>query len=129
MAGGVDRLWKFGPSVAGIPRFRASRIHHGAAFDINPAVIGTSIGGLTVDRLENLEFEVRKQQIKVGMIAVPASAAQSVAERLAAYGVSGILNFAPITLDLPPTANVIEVDLAIELEQLSYAVVTEMRKG
>jgi redox-sensing transcriptional repressor len=57
------------------------------------------------------------------MIAVPASSAQLVADRLVAVGVEGILNFAPVTINLPESVSQIGVDLAIELEQLAFSVV------
>jgi redox-sensing transcriptional repressor len=57
------------------------------------------------------------------MIAVPAAAAQLVADRLVAVGVEGILNFAPVTINLPDHISQVGVDLAIELEQLAFSVV------
>jgi redox-sensing transcriptional repressor len=57
------------------------------------------------------------------MIVVPAAAAQTVADRLVAAGVEGIVNFAPVTINLPEGISHVGVDLAIELEQLSFAVV------
>ena len=59
----------------------------------------------------------------VVMIAVPAAHAQGVADRLTAVGIEGIVNFAPVTLALPDTVSQVGVDLAIELEQLSFSVV------
>ena len=64
----------------------------------------------------------------MGMIAVPAVAAQQVADRLAGSGVGGIVNFAPVTLVEPAGICVVGVDLAIELEQLSFAVVSRDKK-
>jgi len=55
---------------------------------------------------------------------VPASAAQGVADRLVAAGIEGIVNFAPVTISLPEHVRQVGVDLAIELEQLSFAVVS-----
>ena len=65
----------------------------------------------------------------MGLIAVPASAAQSVTDQLARSGVDGIVNFAPVTLTVPDDVFVVGVDLAIELEQLSFAVVNRLRKS
>ena len=59
----------------------------------------------------------------MGVIAVPGSAAQEVAVRLVEAGMVGVLNFAPVTLNLPDEVRIVGVDLAIELEQLSFAVV------
>ncbi len=70
-----------------------------------------------------------EHRIKLGMIAVPAAAAQSVADRLVAAGIEGIVNFAPVTISLPDTVRQVGVDLAIELEQLSFAVVNRNSSG
>ena len=55
--------------------------------------------------------------------------AQAVAERLVAAGIEGIVNFAPVTLSLPPQVQIVAVDLAIELEQLSFAVTSKLAKA
>jgi len=52
-----------------------------------------------------------------------------VAERLVAAGIEGIVNFAPVTLSLPPQVQIVAVDLAIELEQLSFAVTSKLAKA
>ena len=67
-------------------------------------------------------------EIKLALIAVPALAAQEVADRLVDAGIEGLLNFAPVTITLPDHVQTVGVDLAIELEQLSFAVVTHGRK-
>ena len=61
--------------------------------------------------------------------AVPATAAQSVADRLVSAGVEGIVNFAPVTITLPDHFRSVGVDLAIELEQLSFSVVNRQQGG
>ena len=60
---------------------------------------------------------------------MPAPAAQAVANRLVAAGVEGILNFAPVTIELPDNVSQVGVDLAIELEQLSFAIVSREAQG
>jgi redox-sensing transcriptional repressor len=71
---------------------------------------------------------VKAEGIRLGMIVVPADKAQEVADRLVAAGVEGIVNFAPVTLVLPSQVQVVGVDLAIELEQLSFAVTNKLAK-
>ena len=66
------------------------------------------------------EAVVGEHQIKMAILAVPATAAQEVVNRLVAAGIQAILNFAPIILQVPPNVVVNNVDLAIELENLSY---------
>ena len=70
--------------------------------------------------LDKLESFVRSRKIRMGIITVPTSAAQDVANRLVAVGVNAILNFAPIVLHVPANVVVSNVNLAIELENLSY---------
>ncbi len=66
------------------------------------------------------EEVVREHQVKMAILAVPATVAQEVVNRLVAAGVQAILNFAPLILQVPPNVVVNNVDLAIELENLSY---------
>ena len=63
---------------------------------------------------------VRKHSVKMAIRSVPAAAAQTVANQLLAAGIMGILNFSPIVLDVPEDVMVNNVNLAIELENLSY---------
>ncbi len=100
-----------------------------AAFDIDPQKVGRQIEGIDVYHLDELAAVVRREGIRLAMIAVPAAAAQDVASALAAAGIDGILNFAPVTISLPSGVNRVEVDLAIELEQLSFAVVNRPEKS
>lgn len=72
---------------------------------------------LGVDRIK---AEIRRRGIQIGIITVPAEAAQGVAERLVSAGISGILNFAPVRLRVPKHVKVRNVDLGSELESLSF---------
>jgi len=94
-----------------------------AVFDKDPAKIGREIeggGGLRAQRLEELPAAVRTHDIRLGILAVPAPAAQAVAELMVAGGIRGILNFAPVRLQLGPETAVSSVDLAVYIEQLSF---------
>lgn len=99
-----------------------------AAFDVDDQLIGKTVEGIDVYAMNTLAEQVKQMKIKLGMIAVPAVAAQEVADRLVAAGIEGLLNFAPVTITLPEHVQTVGVDLAIELEQLSFAVVTHGRK-
>ena len=99
-----------------------------AAFDVDDQLIGKTVEGIDVYAMDTLAEQVKQMEIKLGMIAVPAEAAQEVADRLVAAGIEGLLNFAPVTITLPEHVQTVGVDLAIELEQLSFAVVTHGRK-
>ena len=78
---------------------------------------------MPIYHVDELERVIRRERIQLGMIAVPAAAAQQVADRLVAAGIEGILNFAPVTISVPSHVSIVAVDLATELEQLSFAVV------
>ena len=77
----------------------------------------TNVPIFSMDRIEEI---IRKHNVRMAMITVPAAAAQEVANRLVDAGISGILNFAPIVLHVPDDVMVNNVNLAIELENLSY---------
>jgi redox-sensing transcriptional repressor len=94
-----------------------------AALDVDAQKVGQEIGGMRVGHLDQLAEIVKAQGIRIAVLAVPASQAQRVAQQLVDAGIEGILNFAPVTLVLPEDVAVIGVDLAIELEQLVFAVV------
>jgi redox-sensing transcriptional repressor len=128
---GTDKQWNaalvgagnLGRALLGYKGFQRQGFHIAAAFDTDPTKIGSEIEGVTVYHLDRLPEFARANRIRLGMIAVPAPAAQAVAERLVAAGVEGVLNFAPVTIVLPEHVRQVGVDLAIELEQLSFAIV------
>lgn len=93
-----------------------------ALFDADPGKIGEQIDQWTVQPMERLAELVSQHQAQLAIIAVPAAAAQEVAEALTACGIQGILNFAPVVLKVPPGVHVVAVDLALQLEQLAYLV-------
>lgn len=98
-----------------------------AVFDADREKIGTIIPGarpITIQSLEGIAETVRRYSIRTGILAVPAVAAQSVADEIIAAGVRAILNFAPITLRVSDDVAVSSVDLAVHLEQLSFHVGT-----
>lgn len=118
-------LGNLGRALVGYRGFAQQGFHIVAAFDIDPHKVGTSIEGIPVYHLDDLPKVVQEKGLRLAMIAVPAAAAQKVAEALVAAGIEGILNFAPVTLNLPRHVQTVGVDLAIELEQLSFAVVNQ----
>jgi len=94
-----------------------------AVFDKDAAIIGSVLPGpgkLRIQALGEMAAAVRQHGIRMGILAVPATAAQSVAEEMVAAGVRGILNFAPVSLQVGPEIAVASVDLAVHLEQLSF---------
>jgi redox-sensing transcriptional repressor len=129
---GTDRDWpvamvgtgNLGRALLGYKGFSHQGFRIVAAFDIDPQRVGATIEGVRVFHLDQLGEVAVENKIKLGMIAVPASAAQSVSDRLVAAGIEGIVNFAPVTISLPAHVRQVGVDLAIELEQLSFSVVS-----
>ncbi|MFD9959290.1 redox-sensing transcriptional repressor Rex [Amycolatopsis sp. NPDC058986] len=93
-----------------------------ALFDLDPDLIGVPVGGLPVSHLDEIPQVCAERQISIGVIATPPTAAQSVCDLLVAGGVQCILNFAPVVLQVPPHIEVRKVDLAVELQILSFHV-------
>lgn len=91
-----------------------------AIFDANPTVIGTRIGEHRVEDIADLTQIIAERAIQIGVIAVPAEAAQSIADRLVAAGIRGIWNFAPVKLQVPPGIAFVSEDLSVGLSSLSY---------
>jgi len=117
-----------GQALLGYRGFGRQNFSIEAAFDADPAKIGQVIQGIRIQSVEELPAVVKSKGIRLGMIVVPAVRAQEVADRLVAAGIEGIVNFAPTTLTLPAHVQSVSVDLAIELEQLSFAVTSKLAK-
>jgi redox-sensing transcriptional repressor len=114
---GVGNL---GHALAGYDGFASRGFRIVALFDAAPAKIGERINGLIVRHIDELPWVAAQEQIAIGVIATPAGAAQTVADALVAAGVTSILNFAPCVLSVPGNVDVRKVDLAIELQILSF---------
>lgn len=91
-----------------------------AIFDADPMKVGKKIANLIIQPLEELAQAVKEKDIRIGIIAVPADAAQSVADHLVDAGVAGILNFAPTNLRVPEWVRVHDADVTMELHSLAY---------
>ncbi|MEI7766762.1 MAG: redox-sensing transcriptional repressor Rex [Phycisphaerae bacterium] len=91
-----------------------------AVVDADPDKIGKRLGGLIIEALDTLDAIHTRTGAEFAVIAVPASAAQEVANRLTTAGIKALMNFAPVTLHVPPGVNIQAVDLAVELEQLAF---------
>jgi len=115
-----------GQALLGYRGFGRQNFTITAAFDADPAKVGLVLQGIRIQPLGELAETVREKGIRLGMIVVPAGRAQEAADRLVAAGIEGIVNFAPVTLALPAHVQNVGVDLAIELEQLSFAVTSKL---
>ena len=114
---GVGNL---GQALANYGGFTDRGFPVGALVDVDPAKVGTSIAGVTVHHLDELPDLVESKGIAIGVIATPAAAAQTVAERMVEAGIGSILNFSPSVLSLDAPVSLRKVDLAVELQILSF---------
>ncbi len=92
-----------------------------AVVDRDPAKIGTAWGDLVIGSVDNLEQLIARLGIDIAVLVTPAEPAQELVDRLVAVGLAAILNFAPVQLHVPAGVEVKNVNLAVELETLSYA--------
>ncbi len=119
---GVGNL---GSALASYPGFDAWGFQVVALFDVDPARIGTMIGGHEVRALSDLEQTLSNVTVDIGIVATPASAAQDVADRLVAAGVRSILNFAPTVLHVPDSVKTRRLDVSTQLQILTYHLQSE----
>lgn len=112
---------KLGAALYAYDGFRRRGFHVVAVFDDDPRKIGRRWGPLAVEDVARLGAKVRELGIEIGIIVTPADAAQEVADAMVAAGLTAILNFAPQKLVLPGGVTLRNVNLAIELEALCFA--------
>lgn len=125
---GLNREWRvaivgvgnLGSALAGYAGFSERGFQVVALLDVDSHVVGTRIGELVVDALADLEAVVAEQRVHIGVLAVPAEAAQEVCDRLVAANVRSILNFAPVVLQVAPDVTVRKADLSTELQILAF---------
>jgi redox-sensing transcriptional repressor len=119
-------LGNLGRALMGYRGFQQQGFQIVAAFDVDPTKIGQTVEGIQIFDLDDIKRVAKQRGIRLAIIAVPGSAAQKVADALVSAGIEGILNFAPVTLNLPKQVPTIGVDLAIELEQLAFSVANQL---
>jgi redox-sensing transcriptional repressor len=113
-------LGRLGQALANYVGFGERGFPIVALCDADPGVVGTELHGVTVRHVDELPAIAAEHGISIGIIATPASAAQDVADRLVAAGVTSILNFAPTVISVPAEVSLRKVDLAVELQILSF---------
>ena len=109
-----------GRALANYGGFASRGFRIAAVLDSDPDVVGTQIAGHGVLDVEQMEQVVARHRVSIGVIATPAGTAQAVCDRLVATGVTSILNFAPVVLNVPSGVDVRKVDLSIELQILAF---------
>jgi redox-sensing transcriptional repressor len=127
---GVDRTWKvaligagrIGSALFEYPAFESRGYQCVAIVDSDPDKIGSHWGKLEIHSPDDLESLLSGLGVELVILAVPARAAQEMAERAVKAGIKGILNFAPIRLKVPSGVPVEDVNLVMQLEALSFAI-------
>ncbi len=117
-------------ALVGIGRLGTALLNYGGfenwgfeislAFDVDPDLIGSHVGGVRVDHIRDVEKKVKARDVKVGIIAVPAEEAQSTANSMISAGISNIANFSAVLLDTPEQVTVNQVDITSTLEVLTF---------
>jgi redox-sensing transcriptional repressor len=125
---GLDRRWKV--CVVGIGRLGQAIVEYGgfgpqgfdilAAFDADAGLVGRRVGDVTVRDVNALETFLGETHVDIGVVAVPAHAAQDVADRLVKAGVRAILNYAPSTATVPPHVTIRHIDPVLEMQSMTF---------
>ena len=125
---GLNRQWKMalvgvgrlGKAILGYEGFTPQGFRIVAAFDSDPAVVGTTFNGLTIKPVADLEKELRRSGIDIGIVATPARTAQAVIDALVRCKVRAILNYAPAFPSVPDGVHVRHIDPVLALQAMTY---------
>lgn len=112
---------RMGGALVQYQGFKQRGFHITAIYDRDARKIGSRWNGLVVRDVKHLEADLKKEPSDIAIVATPADSAQHVVDRLVKSGVKAILNFAPVPLNVPADVEVKTVNMALELETLSYA--------
>lgn len=126
---GLEREWrvviigagKIGAALAQYRGFRQRGFHILAAYDTNPQKIGHDLEGTPIRAMSELEHDVARDHPDIAVLAIPSDDAQAVLDRVVEAGVKAVLSFAPAQLHAPADVTVKTVNMAMELESLSFA--------
>ncbi|MBF8285117.1 MAG: redox-sensing transcriptional repressor Rex [Chloroflexi bacterium RBG_16_63_12] len=126
----VDKEWRvalvgvgdLGRALAHYNGFRDRGFRITMLFDNDPAKVSTMLDGFQIYDVAQMKDLIRQHGITLAMIAVPAEAAQQVADALVAAGVRGLLNYAPINLAVPEGVKVQYIDPVVHLQRITYYV-------
>ena len=125
---GVNKEWriiiigigKLGGALLEFEGFSRFNIKIAHTFDSDKNKIGKSKKGVKIENIKEMKKIISADKIKIAIISTPPEVAQQVADELVSAGIKGILNFAPVTLKLPESMLVSNVDMACELESLIF---------
>jgi len=118
-----------GSALFSYKEFSRQGFDFAGVFDVSSDRVGQEWRDLQVRHIDELESETARLGMEIGVIAVPARAAQSVADRMVAAGMRGILNFAHRRIQVPPDVALRTVNLSIELESLAFEIKALNTKG
>jgi len=124
----VNRTWEvalvgmgdMGHALSRYQGFANRGFHIAIFFDNDKSKVGQKVGDFVVKDTANLAEEIRREGIKIAMLTVPPSAAQEVADQLVKAGVKAILNYSPISINVPPGVKVQYIDPATHLQRMTY---------
>ena len=125
---GLDRQWrmalvgvgKLGRAILEYDGFAPQGFVITQAFDVNPETVGQKLGETNVRHVDELEEALSKDPVDIGIVAVPASAAQRVVDALVRCGIKAILTYAPIPAQAPPDVEQRRVDPMIQLQRMTF---------
>ena len=126
---GLGREWrvvilgagKIGAALAQYRGFRQRGFNILAVYDSNPEKVGRTLEGIEIRDMSRFEEDVASEQPEIAVIAIPGEGAQEVLDRIVRTGIKAVLNFAPVQLHAPADVTVKAVNMAMELEGLSFA--------
>jgi redox-sensing transcriptional repressor len=125
----VVGIGNLGHALANYGGFPSRGFPVSALFDLEPDLIGVPVGGIPVSHIDDIVDVCSEREVTIGVIATPAQGAQEVCDRLVAGGVTCILNFAPVVLQVPEDVEVRKVDLAVEMQILSFHVARRQQEA
>jgi len=129
---GLDKKWlviiagagNLGQALIKYKGFKKRDFIIKGVFDNSPLKIGKKIDHIFIYDIEEMEKFIRREKINIGVLAIPPSSAQEVADKMVTGGIKAILNFAPTRILLPSEIIIRNVDLSIEFEGLTYYLVS-----
>ena len=125
---GIDRQWRLclvgvgrlGQAIAEYGGFGPQGFEIVAAFDASPDVVGRQVGGVTIHDIEELDTFLQSARVDIGIVAVPAPAAQGVVDKLVEAGIRAILNYAPITAHVPRDVSIRHIDPVLAMQSMTF---------
>ncbi len=134
---GLDRKWRvclvgvgrLGQAIAEYGGFEPQGFQIVAVFDSDPAAVGKTVGGALVRHSDDLESFLRTNPVDIGIVAVPAVAAQQVVDRLVNAGIDAILNYAPMAPHVPQNVTIRHIDPVLAMQSMTFYIKQKESSG